>query len=69
MCLIFLAAEIILSSHFVEHPSSLCNFAAYLQDTRLYISRPEDSTFTLWRILSYVLLKILLPPFIYLWEI
>lgn len=46
MCLIFLVAELILSSHFVQHPSSLCNFPTYVQDTRLYISRPEDGTFT-----------------------
>lgn len=65
MCLIFLVAELILSSHLVQYPSFLCHFAAYLQDTRLYISRPQDGTFTLWKILSYVLLKILL--FIYLW--
>lgn len=58
MCLIFPVAELILSSHFVQHSSSLCNFAAYLQGIRLYISRPEDGTFTLWKILSYVLLKI-----------
>lgn len=51
MCLIFLVAELILSSHFLQHPSSLCNFAAYLQDIRLYwpISRPEDGTFILWK--------------------
>lgn len=57
MCFIFLEAELILSSYVVQQSSSLCDFAAYLQDSRFSISKPKDGTVALWKDFIFFIVK------------